>query len=264
MKQTLFEIVEDLLSSLSSDYVASIHDTDEALRVAQAVKSVYNALGTTRNWPHKLSSFQLTPFSDNMFPTHMRIEYDVNRLQSVYYNKAGVRDTKLLYQPIKYVTPDDFLRVSNQRNTDNPNTLVVNDTSGIQLLILNNKHPEYFTSLNEDSIIVFDSYDSAVDASLQASKIQATGYAYLSRFQMQDDWIPDLPMEAFPLLIEEAKSRVFLEIKGEPNQKAEQESQRQNRWLSQKAERVNELPLYPANFGRRGNHYRKDPTFRKE
>lgn len=47
--------------------------------------------------------------------------------------------------------------------------------------------------------------------------------------------VPDLPSEAFSLLFEEALSVCSINYKQMKNEKAEQKSQRQNRWLSRKA-----------------------------
>jgi hypothetical protein len=50
-----------------------------------------------------------------------------------------------------------------------------------------------------------------------------------------DNAVPNLPEEAFPALVEEAKSTAFLALKQTANQKAEQKASRQQRWLSRKA-----------------------------
>jgi hypothetical protein len=66
-----------------------------------------------------------------------------------------------------------------------------------------------------------------------------------------DDFIPDLPDEAFTALIEEAKSRASLKLRQVADQKSEQESRRQQRWLARKSRRVSNGIIYP-NYGRGG------------
>lgn len=261
-KWTLFEIVEDILSDMSSDEVSKIDDTDEARQVAQIVKSTYQSMLSNRNWPHTLRLLTLTPSTDNTKPTHMRIEDNLKELKSVFYNAAPFGSTKLVYRPIRWAEPDDFLRHVNARNSDNADTTVVLDDSGVQLMILTNKAPSYFTSF-DDSEMVFDSFDSSVDTTLQAHKTQARGYIFPS-FEMRDDFIPDLPEEAFSALIEEAKSRAMLRLKQVQDVKAEQESVRQQRWLSQNARRASRKDPYPFNYGRNHGRYKKDPTFRND
>jgi len=65
-----------------------------------------------------------------------------------------------------------------------------------------------------------------------------------------DDFVPDLPDEAFMALIEESKSRASLKLNQVADQKSEQEAQRQRKWLARKARRVNNGILYP-DYGRK-------------
>jgi hypothetical protein len=101
-----------------------------------------------------------------------------------------------------------------------------------------------------------------VDDTIQNSKIQAMGYV-IPGWIMEDDFIPDLPDEAFTALLEEAKSRAAFKLKQTADQKAEQEAGRQNRWLSRKAWRVAGGVKY-KDYGRRGHNRYRDPTFRQD
>lgn len=263
MKPTLIEIVSEILSDTSSDWVSSINDTEESEQVAQIVKSTFNAMMVNRNWPHTQQVLSLTPFADNDRPTHTRIETPFKELISIYYNKQRNGETRRNYQIIRFKAPDEFLRYIYARNNSNPDTDIVIDPSGVELLILNNKAPEYYTSF-DDKTIVFDSYDSEVDSTLQASKFTVRGYVIPS-FELRDDFVPDLPIEAFPALIEEAKSKVFIRLKQMQDPKSEQEARRQNSWLSRKARRINKQNIYPENYGRKARSGRyRDPTFRRD
>lgn len=263
-KLTLLEIVSDILSDMDSDYVDSINDTDEAMQVAQIVKSTYHSMMSNRNWPHTARALNITASTDNLLPTHMRIEDDYKELISLFYECSKEIGARLDYRQMKYLDADAFLRFTNQRNSTDGQTIVVTDPSGIKFLVLNNKAPQYFTSF-DDTNLVFDSYDSDMDSTLQSSKTQARAYI-IPVFEMIDSFIPDLPDEAFPALVEEAKSKAQFKLHQVQDIKAEQEATRQQRWLSRKAWRVHEQDIYPFNYGRnsRGGSYRKDPTFRRE
>jgi hypothetical protein len=155
-----------------------------------------------------------------------------------------------------------MLRVFYSRNTDDVNTITVNDNSQIYI-VKNNTPPTYFTSF-DDSTLVFDSYDSEVDDILKSSKTQVRAYV-TPQFELRDDYIPDLPEEAFTFLIEEAKSKSAIKIAQKQDPKAEQESKRQNQWLSRKAWRVAGGIKYQR-FGRgRGgiSSSLDDPTFKQ-
>lgn len=260
-KMTLLEIVQDILSDMSSDYANTIDDTDESRQVAQIVKSTYNSMMSNRNWPHTKRLVSLTPYSDNTLPTHVKLDEDIKEFISISYNKLKDGTTRILYEPLRWKEPDDFLRFSNMNNTDDLNTVVITDPTGVQLVIRNNKHPDYYTSF-DDSTLVFDSYDASVDSTLQASKIQALAYVTPS-FVMSDLYIPDLPEEAFVALVEEAKSRCMFRLKQTQDIKAEQEAGRQQRWLSRKDWRAHGGIKY-ENYGRKARKNYRDPTFRNQ
>lgn len=263
MKSTLIEIVKDILNDMDGDYVSSINETDEASQVAQIVKSTYQAMISNRNWPHTARVLNITPSTNNLLPTHTTLPDNVKELISVFYDVKKTTETRLNYRQIKYLDPDDFLRLTNQRNNDDVNCDVIIDPSGVKILIMKNKAPEYYTSF-DDETMVFDSYDSSVDSTIQANKTQIRAYV-IPPFELVDDFVPDLPDEAFSALIEEAKSKAAFKLAQKQDIKAEQEAGRQQRWLSRKAWKIHEKDLYPYSYGRKNaKGRRKDPTFRRD
>jgi hypothetical protein len=259
-KTNLLGIVQTILSDMDSDIVNSIDDTDEATQVAQIVKSTFDAMIANRNWPHTLRMINLTASTDNNFPVYMTIEDDVKEMVSIFYEKHRDGDTRLRYEEVKYKDPDDFLRLTNVRDSTSADTQIVVDPSGVTLLITNNKAPAYYTSF-DDNTLVFDSFDSAVDSTLQASKTQARAYV-IPEFSMVDTYIPDLPLEAFPALIEEATSKAQFKLRQFSDSKSEQEAGRQQSWLSRKAWRVKGGIKYP-DYGRKNRKWYRDPTFKQ-
>lgn len=258
-KFTLLQIVQDILNDMDSDEVNSIDDTFEAQQVAQIVRTSYNSMMANRNWPHLREITSLTASGDSSLPTVMYLSDDVKEVVSVNYNTIKADETRKNYKEVQYIEIDDFLRHTNARNDTNSDTDVMT-YKGTELLILNDKAPKYYTSF-DDKELVFDSYDSGVDSTLQASKTQLVVYRMPSLI-VTDNSIPDLPDEAFPALIEEARSRAMLRLKQQVDQKAESEARRQQRWLSNKARRTSEGDIYP-NYGRKARKMAKDPTFRK-
>ena len=247
MAMNLLDYVQDILSDLDLDVVNSIDDTFDATQVAQILKSTYLAMMSNRNWPHMRSAIQITASGQTSLPTHMNLQEGVKELLFVNYNKAKSGQTKKVYEPVKFKESDEFLRLLNHRNSDATNVDVIVDASGIELLIVNDTAPEYFTSF-DDETMVFDSYDSAVETTLQESKIQAQGYVFPD-FELSDTFLPDIPREAESAFLEEAKSKAAFKLKQQPDTKAEQEARRQQRWLSRKAWRVNGGVRYPS-YGR--------------
>ena len=145
--------------------------------------------------------------------------------------------------------PDEFLRYISVRNQNNDNVSVITDFGGSKLLIINDQAPKYWTTF-DDQYIVTDSYDKNVDDVLKKSKTQCLGYVNPT-WTHDDEFIPDLPAEAFPALINEALSVASLRLKQVTDQKAEQDAQRQQRWLARKAWKL-EGGIRYDNYGRKG------------
>lgn len=67
---------------------------------------------------------------------------------------------------------------------------------------------------------------------------------------MSDTFTPDLPVQMFSYLLNEAKSVCFATLKQMANMKAEQASTTQRRRMSQEAWRIKNGIAYP-NYGRK-------------
>jgi len=245
---SLLEIVQDILSDLDSDEVNSISDTVESLQVAQIVKTTYFNIIDGKDWPHLNQFFQLEPSGDANKPTHMRLPDNVIKLNYIKYNKKESGNTYDKFINITYKTPEDFMRLLDTRHSDASNVLSVTDDSDVTLNILNDVAPTYYTSFDNEHVI-FDSYDSVVDNTLQESKTQGYGKLYPT-WTMEDSFTPDLPVQSFSYLLNEAKSVAFVVLKQAPNPKAEQHSVTQRRRMSQEAWRLQGGVTLP-NYGRK-------------
>ena len=247
MKRALLDMVQEIQSDLDLDEIESIDDTMESEQIVVILKSTYYAMMSNRDWPHLRRSIQIEPYSDVTKPTHMKIQDEIKSLCFLNYNKANATDTRKKYSEVKYLQPDEFIHKTNQNDSSQANVTEVVDPGGIDLFVRNDTAPTYYTSF-DDSTLIFDSYDSAVDSSLQESKVQAQAYV-VPAWSSADDFIPDLPDDAFTALVEESKSKASLRLRQVADQKAEQESGRQNKWLARKARRVAGGIQYP-NYGR--------------
>jgi len=100
--------------------------------------------------------------------------------------------------------------------------------------IENDKMPDYYTSF-DDRYLCFDSYDSTIDTTLQASKTMVLGIK-IPTFTMTDSAVPDIDDTIFPYYIAEVKSRCLSLLKGGVDPKVEQfarkhrYTQKNNRW----------------------------------
>lgn len=260
MKKTLLELVQSILTKMDGDEVNSIDDTLESLQVADIVRDTALAMWAKRDWPHLRKTLKFEASASANYPVHIQLPDNVKKMSFINYNKVKQGDTKKLYKPVSYLEPEAFLRRQNALNSDNDNVDVIQDYTGVELLIRTDKAPEYYTSF-DDKNIVFDSFDSDVDTTIQNSKIQAMAYT-LPSWTHADNYVPDFPEEAFPALYHEALSVCQFTLRQFNDQKAEQEASSQHRWLSRQARNIKQGVKYP-DYGRRSAKMRKDPTFKQ-
>lgn len=247
-KQTLLDIVQEILSDMNSDNVNSISDTIEATQVANIVRRTFYNLYNDRIWPHTARLMRLNSSADNNRPTHMTVDENVIRVDWVRYDVRDTPADSLEYREIRYKTPTEFIEFVMARDSTKDNMRTVFDYNGTPLIIQTDEQPSYYTSF-DDEHLVFDSYDAAVDSILQHSKTQVFGMVE-PEFRLEDDFVPDIPTKAFPYFVSEAKSVAFLKIKEVFSQKDEQVAGRQKAWLSQEKHRVGGGIRFP-NYGRR-------------
>lgn len=247
--RTLLDIVRSILSSMNSDDVDRIDATTESMRVAEIVRDTYFELITSRDWPFMKRPIQFDHSGTPERPNYLRSPERLLELKTFEYSDTLVREGEVDYRFVKYLTNDDFLLMTSSRpSLPKENTEVVVDPTGVRFVILNNKAPEFWTTF-DDEHIVCDSYNKKNDDALQSHKVRAVGYV-MPEWRMVDDFVPDLPMEAFTALLEEARSTCFFNIKQMVNEKAEQKAVRHRTRLSQKSWVLNGQIRYP-NYGRR-------------
>jgi len=138
------------------------------------------------------------------------------------------------YLDVEIIPLKKFLHRVNQFNLSNNNietfTLTVpniatGESQNYSFNYQTDGQPQYCTVI-QNYYVIFDSYDSSIDSTLQSSKTEYFGWV-LPSFQLTDSYIPQLDDQVFPLLLNESKSLAYLELKHQTHQKAEQEVQRQ-------------------------------------
>lgn len=244
---TLLEVVQEVLNDMDGDEVNSIDDTIESMQVAYIARSIYESIISGRDWPHLYQLFQLDASTDIDFPTYFTIPTDINEVEWIKYDKKKLITDSSKYQEVKYKTPKEFIEHCNTRVSTNSNVQAIADPSGVTIYVLSDNAPMYYTSFDNDTIIM-DAYDSALENTLQSSKVQCYGKR-LPSFALEDSFIPDLPTQAFAYYLNEVKSVASNKLRQMPDQKAEQHSITGRRRMSQEAWKVSNGITYP-NYGR--------------
>lgn len=246
MKLTLLELTQNILSAMDSEEINSISDTTESRQVTKIIQTVYYNLIARAGLPEHRQLFQLDASGELSQPVLM---YRPDHVIKVDWIKYNTQDTSPSTDPTyTYVTVLPLQQFRDMIDSLDLTEAEVDSMTvdGFTFLYRNDKMPEFCTILN-DSILIFDAYDAEVDDTLQTSKTICYGLVAPTFDADDDDFIPDLDEQQFPLLLNEAKSLAFLELKQMTHEKAEQESRRQWRTL-QRTKRLVDAPTYFDQF----------------
>jgi hypothetical protein len=239
---------------MDSDEVNSISDTVESLQVAGIIRDTFYYLLSYNDFPEHKELFTLDGLGDTTKPSHMKVPSNVSQVEWLRYDVQTATDTDVAYRDITQLSPHTFIDyVSNRDSSESTVTQVLEDTS-IKLLIKNDAAPTYWTSF-DDEHIVFDSFDSGVEATMQKSKSLAFGIL-VPQFSMSDTYTPDIDDHLFPLLENEAKSQAFIELKQQSNPKAEQRARKLLTKHQRREARLKNPNYLGPDFGRKGRQRR--------
>lgn len=260
MKMTLIEMVQDILSDMDSDEVSSIDETTEAAQVAQIIKSTYTAQMASRDWPHLRRTVLGQSLSDVDRPSHVRLQNEITELTKLQYNVAKVDDPRIRMDDIVWLEPDEFLTKVSSRNSTLDNVKTVTDYGGSTLLIFNDQAPKYYTSF-DDQILIFDAYDKEISTTIVGDRMQAIAYI-VPEWTHLDESIPDLPDNAFPLLLEESKHKAMFKLKQMNDTTAMKTAEKHDKWLSRKS-RTNQGGIKYQLYGRGGRGRGRKEFFKR-
>lgn len=222
MKYTLLDMTQTILSSMDGEEINSINDNVEAQQVVKVIKTVYNDIVSRSGATAHKGMFNLTASGDNTKPVIMYKPTSIINIDWLKYNRYVLGDTDPDWYQLDYQPLEDFMHFSQQRKPSESDveTLTVS-VDGFQLTFNynNNNGPRYYTTL-DDYTLLFDSYDSTVDSTLQATKTIGYGTKDMT-FTEVDGFIPNLQSDQFSLLLNEAKSLAWIELKQSAHPKAE-------------------------------------------
>lgn len=245
MKITLLEIVQNIMSAFSFEEVNSIEDRPEALQIVEIVRETYYEILSHRDWDFAKETFTLSGLSDVSLPTVMRIPDGVGVIDFIkYYSSA-----KDKYERCTQYTPEAFLEKIDERKTTDSNIVSCN-FNNLRMKIRKDKDPDFFTSFDQ-KYVIFDSYNSTIDSTLQENKTLSYGTKAMP-FEATDDFVIDFPEDMiWSYLLPEVKSVASFNLLQRANEKEEQRSRR-GRWRSYYANPAtkNESKVYP-NYGRK-------------
>lgn len=247
MKMTLLEMTQNILSAMDAEEVASISDTVESQQVAEEIKTTYYENLGSWEMGSRMEIVKLNASGDSTnHPNVLVVPDAIDHFKWIKYNNGTVAAPD--YREVEYLPPEKFLEMVLQNTTQGNLTLVKDISTDLPYKILNDRHPVYWTTFDDENI-VFDSFNSAVDSNLQEAKSMAYAEVWPT-WTPTDAFTPDLPDRYFPMFLAEAKSACFINYKGVANSKEEQRSRRQKVTLQNNSHRYNEYKASKRNFGR--------------
>lgn len=249
-KRTLLQLVQDTLSAIDGDEVNSISDTVESVQVVNIVKQAYFDMVDELDLPVNMDFVNLEGQANTAKPTHMRIPEAATGIEWIKYDvRLAVGDSKV-YRTITRLSPLNFVEMVGMRDsTDTTNFQVVQYNANTPLVIGKLEGPMFWTSF-DDEYVVFDSFDSAVDTTLQTSKCMAYGQLRPT-FSETDAYVPDLPENLFSYLAAIAEARAFAQLKQQVNPKSEQREQRMRVRSQRNKWRQDRMNVESPDYGRK-------------
>lgn len=245
-KYTLLKIVQKVLSSLSSDEVSSINETVESAQIVDIIEDVYYNLIENSTIPELEDLIRLESLSDVDHPNYLKLPAHTSKIKEIYYNVSETSGVD--YKELTYLSPSDFLRKQSHLTDEMDDVDVIEHFDNTKFIVYNNRMPTFWTTF-DDEYLVFDSWDSDIDDTLQSSKTMVMAIKS-PEFEREDEFVPDIDDNLFPMLLNEVKSWAFLELKQAGHAKAEQQSRKQRVKYQRQRERVTTENNRP-DYGRR-------------
>lgn len=254
MKYTLLELTQLILASMDSDEVNSISDTVESNQVALLLKALYYDMAVELGLPEHEGLFQLESSEDVLLPVQMTVPEDVTNITWVRYNNQLSSETNVNYLNVEFKPFREFVDMTQtwRTETSGVGSMAV-DFGGETFNILHRTgHMPTFYTCTDDNTLIFDSFDSDEDTTLQKSKTMCHGRKY-SVFTLSDDFTPDMDPTQFSYYINRAKVRAFTELKQLQHDEAAVEARHQKVVLQKRKRRVPDVPEIrrAPNYGRR-------------
>ena len=231
MKQNLSDIVKRVAEFCNAGSVNSIKDTRESMQIAKIVKETFEDLVLRRELVTGQALLQLQSVSDVEKPTHLLVPEGVIALDDVKY-----KNDKGTLEDLQYVEPMEFVDNSLHLDPTADNVKNVSDYSGIIFNVHNDRAPKYYTVMADgaNEYLVLDAYDKDFEKTLQGHNVVAYGHV-MPEFRLEDNFVPPLSIQQFPVLISRAKTFAAKELKDQENALEYDKGRKQFIQVSQKA-----------------------------
>lgn len=231
MKQNLLEIVQRVAEFCNAGSVNSISDTRESMQIAKIVKESFEDLILRRDIVTGQKMLNLISVSDTDKPTILKCPEQILTIDTLKYKTAE----GTLVEPV-YIEPMDFFESTLHLDPTKDNIKTIEDFNGFVFNIITNKAPSKYTviQVEDKEYVVFDSYDGDFEDTIQGIHVVVYGHV-MPEFRLEDDFVPALSTQQFPVLLSRAKVAAAKELKNQENDIEAERGRKQFIQVTQKA-----------------------------
>lgn len=252
IRYSLLQLVQKVLSSVDGDEVNSISDTTESLQIVHCAEIVYNDLITTADLPEQYDIFNLTASGNTSLPIVMYRPNGYETVDWIKYKKTV--DTETTWTLLKPILFDEFLARQdglNPSDTGVDTLTLTSNGSTMEIRYYNDRDPDWYTTFN-DNTILFSSFQSSVDTTLQSVKTLCYGQRS-DLFLSVDSFTPAFDSNMHQIWLHETKALASAEVRQVPNNKAEKSARKGWIKLQDMKEAINTGSYYNRlpNYGRK-------------
>lgn len=200
-------MVQRIAEYIDGETINSISDTREASQIATIVKETYQYLLQTREINTRDTIIHFDNVIDTSKPNYLKYRDTVFEIFDLKYKDLETGK----YSTIQWIEPNLFLQKSLSLDPEDENVQQVVEFTGITYFIRNDKQPQYYTSF-DDIHIAFDSFNSEYEDTIHDNNVIAQG-RYMPEFLLEDDFVPNMAPQHFPLLLSKSKEVAGVELK---------------------------------------------------
>lgn len=214
-KQTkpILDMINDCLLDMGRGFVNDLGQTPEADRVENIYKSVYYQFLQNKLWPNKRQLVNLESLADLTRRTFLRVPEGVTKVDKISYNIGTSTDP--IWRELTFYEPEKARRMFMDRVLGDAGNTTLVDVDGTDLVVYNDNHPTWWTSF-DDEYIVLDSYKQSVEDTVQGYKASAWAYVEPVWPQTKNDCV-DIPERFVSAYEAKAKAVCYEKIKKEPS-----------------------------------------------
>tara|TARA_R110000796_G_scaffold133746_1_gene249389 strand:+ start:198 stop:977 length:780 start_codon:yes stop_codon:yes gene_type:complete len=256
MQLTLLEVVQQYLDATSGFYVDSIFDNDESQQVANIAERIYYEM--VQEFPNLLfvqKDVTLDAVSDVTKPNFLLIPSTVQSIKDseLYYNVSETGD--LQYKALTYCSPLEFMSITAQYSSKDISVDVITGYDNQKIPVINDEWPTYFTSF-DGKYIVTNSYNSAYDTTMQASKTRVL-VTQMPVFLRQDAFLIPIPQHLSTTYLTMVMSECFNLVHQQPNAMLNQKSRKLRIKMQQTSQVLGSGGRAKPSYGKRSAVSRK-------